>query len=97
MSRDSTIPVKKAEIDFEYVRLSLGPHDLNIFLQADIGLSDQHIEVHILNNPQCIQGGGDVTDPAPLHQRSLLDSMNSDYGKNFWCQLGDRLAINPLI
>jgi hypothetical protein len=27
----------------------------------------------------------------------LLDSMNSDYGKNFWCQLGDRLAINPLI
>lgn len=68
--------MKKAEADFaEYVRLSLAPHDLNVLPQTDIGLSDQLIEVQlqILNNPLRIQGEGDVTDPAPLHQRFCTD------------------------
>jgi hypothetical protein len=35
--------------------------------------------------------------PAPLHQRSPLDRTNSDHCQNYWCLLGDRLTINPLI
>lgn len=35
--------------------------------------------------------------PAPLHQKSPLGRTNNDHCENYWCQLGDRLTINPSI